>query len=94
MLELRVTPKSSQDAITGLHTAADGQLSLQLKVRAQPEKGLANKAVISVMAKALGYPKSALEIVSGETDRRKSLLIRGEPGEIEKKIATLQGEQE
>lgn len=88
---MRVTPKSAQDQVAGLHEAADGSLSLQLKVRAQPEKGKANTAVIALMAKALGLPKSRLEIVAGQADRRKTLLIRGDAEEIGQKLIRLQG---
>lgn len=89
--QLRVTPKSSADQLAGLHAAADGSVSLQLKVRAQPEKGKANTAVIALMANWLGLPKSRLEIVAGHADRRKSLLIRGDADDIRQKISRLQG---
>lgn len=81
-LTVRVTPKSSVDAVDGLHAASDGELSIKVRVRAQPEKGKANKAVASVVAKALGTPKSDVELVAGARDRTKTLLVRGETSRL------------
>ena len=75
MLRVRVTPKSSTNTIEGLHEAADGTVSLQVRVTAQPEKGKANKAVIQTLAKALGLAKSDFALVSGETARLKTVRI-------------------
>ena len=65
---VRVTPKSSTNEIAGLFRASDGAVSLQVRVTAQPEKGKANKAVIKILAKELGFAKSNLEIVAGDAD--------------------------
>ena len=46
-------------------------------VTAPPDKGEANRAVIELVAAALGLPKSAVELVRGETGREK--LRRIEP---------------
>lgn len=87
LLSVRVTPKSSRDEVTGLHTAADGAVSLAVKVTAAPDKGRANKAVIETLARASGLPKSAFELVSGGTDRNKTLLVTGNPAGLEALIA-------
>lgn len=87
LLAVRVTPKSSRDEVTGLHTAADGSVSLAVKVTAVPDKGRANKAVIETLSKALRLPKSAFTLVSGETERNKTLLVAGNPVEVEALIA-------
>lgn len=81
-LAVRVTPKSSTDGIDGLHMASDGTVSLKLRVRAQPEKGKANKAAIAVVAKALGVAKSCVSVSAGAKDRNKTLLIEGSPSEL------------
>lgn len=83
LLAVRVTPKASRDEVTGLRTAADGAVSLAVKVTAPPDKGKANKAVIDAIAKAAGLPKSAFSVVSGETDRNKTLLVTGNPAGLE-----------
>ncbi|MGB0697609.1 MAG: DUF167 domain-containing protein [Rhodospirillaceae bacterium] len=77
-LEVRVTPKGGRDAIDGLAPdpgAADGAVLLKLRVKAAPENGKANASVLAMLSKALRHPKSALSIVRGETERRKSILI-------------------
>lgn len=79
-IRLRVTPKASRDGIDGAEQRADGQVRLKVRVRAVPEKGAANKAVIAVLAKALGLPKSAFELVSGDTARDKTLRVARHEG--------------
>lgn len=87
LLAVRVTPKSSRDQVSGLYTAADGAVSLAVRVSAPPDKGKANAAVIAVLAKASGLPKSAFTLVSGETDRNKTLLVTGNCAALEALIA-------
>ena len=45
-------------------------------MRAVPEKGRANGALIALLAKALDWPKSAILLESGDTNRLKRLRIR------------------
>lgn len=76
LLDVRATPKASRDEVTGFAPAADGSLSLAVKVTAPPDKGKANEAVARAIAKASGIPKSAIELVSGETDRNKVFAVK------------------
>jgi uncharacterized protein YggU (UPF0235/DUF167 family) len=46
-------------------------------VTAQPVDGKANAAVIETIAQALGIPRARVQIVRGETGRRKTLRIEG-----------------
>lgn len=82
-----MTPKSSRDEVTGFHAASDGTVSLAVKVTAIPDKGRANKAVIETLAKACRLPKSAFSLVSGETERNKTLLVTGNPAGVEALMA-------
>ena len=66
----RVTPNAKADAIS----IEDGQLKVRVTV--VPEDGKANKAVIALLAKALGVSKSSVTIVRGETARDKLVQIR------------------
>jgi uncharacterized protein (TIGR00251 family) len=50
---------------------------LRVSVSAAPVDGKANDAVIRTLAEALDVPRSAIEIVRGETNRRKTIRIRG-----------------
>ncbi|MBN1257485.1 MAG: DUF167 domain-containing protein [Planctomycetes bacterium] len=63
---------ASNNGLGGLHDGA-----LRVRVTTAPEKGKANKSIIGVLAKALAISKSSIEIVAGETDSRKTLLIKG-----------------
>lgn len=89
LLFIRVTPKSARPEIGGIFAGADGRLSLQVKVRAQPEKGKANEAVIELLAKALDLPKRAFAITAGETDRLKTVRIAGDPLALHQKLNDL-----
>jgi uncharacterized protein (TIGR00251 family) len=87
LLAVRVTPKSSRNAVTGVHIAADGKESLAVKVSAPPGKGKANRAAVEVLAKAFDLPKSAFSIISGETDRHKVVSVTGNPAALEAVVA-------
>jgi hypothetical protein len=51
----------------------DGTLKIRLK--AVPEKGLANKELIRFLSDELGIPKSRFDILSGATDTVKLVRI-------------------
>jgi len=72
IVSLRVQPKASANKILGEHAGA-----LKVSVTAAPEKGKANAAVVTLLSKELGIPKSSIEIVRGETTRIKTLRIHG-----------------
>jgi uncharacterized protein (TIGR00251 family) len=74
-VSLRVTPRASRNAITGIGDSADGP-RLKVSVTAAPEAGKANAAVVKLLAKAWRVPKSRMDLVAGATDRNKLLLIR------------------
>ena len=86
VLNVRVTPKSSTEAISGLYQAADGAISLKIRVTQPPDKGKANKAVIALLVKRLGFAKSALSIVGGDTSRDKQIKISGQPDAISRAL--------
>ncbi|MDI1295175.1 MAG: DUF167 family protein, partial [bacterium] len=50
---------------------------LSARVRAVPEKGRANGALIALLAKRLDWPKGAISLESGDSNRLKRLRIRG-----------------
>jgi len=72
---LRLTPKGGRDAVEGWTPAADGQEHLKARVRAVPEDGKANAALIALLAKTLDVPKSAVHIVAGDGARLKTIAI-------------------
>jgi uncharacterized protein (TIGR00251 family) len=81
-LFVRVTPNAGRDSIEGIEVRDDGGAVLRLRVSAVPDKGKANAAVVAMIAKALGVPKSAVSVVSGETARLKTLDVVGDGGAI------------
>ena len=91
ILNVRVTPKSGTDAINGLYEAANGAISLKIRVTQPPDKGKANKAVIALLAKRLGFAKSALSIVAGDTSRNKQIRISGQPEAIIRSLEQITG---
>jgi hypothetical protein len=77
-LVVRLTPKSSRDALEGLETLADGQCVLKARVRAVPEDGKANAALIGLVAKQLKTPASRIRLAGGAASRCKTLHLQGD----------------
>lgn len=78
-IHVRLTPKASRNAITGWAEGANGQRFLKASVTAVPEKGKANDALIALLAKTWGIPKSSIVIERGATDRVKTLILQQAP---------------
>lgn len=89
-LHLRATPGAASDEITGIWDGAEKRLAV--KVTAPPDKGKANAAIIKLLAKKLGLPKSALSVRAGETSRFKTIHIEGEPDVLAAALEKLAGE--
>jgi uncharacterized protein (TIGR00251 family) len=70
LLSIRVQPRSRQNAIVGVRDKA-----LLIKVNAPPVDGAANDAVIEILAKALGLPKSTFSVQQGVKSREKSVKV-------------------
>jgi uncharacterized protein YggU (UPF0235/DUF167 family) len=68
-LDVRVTPKAARNEIR-----RDGT-GLRVSVTTVPEGGKATAAVVKLLAKAIGVPKSRIELVRGETARDKVFRI-------------------
>lgn len=68
-LAVRVTPGARAEALE----IADGKLLA--KVRARPEDGKANAAVLALLAAALGLAPTRLRLLRGATSRDKQVRI-------------------
>ncbi len=68
-LILRVTPGAR------VETVELGDGVVQVKVRAKPEGGKANDAVLELLADALGVGTSRLQLLRGATGRDKQVRI-------------------
>jgi uncharacterized protein (TIGR00251 family) len=73
VIAVRVTPRSSRDAIVGVDEAGE----LRVRVTAPPAEGAANAAVAKLVARELRVPKGAVRVVSGASSRHKRLAIDG-----------------
>ncbi len=71
-LRVHVTPGAREEQIAGWHGG-----SLRVKVRARPEKGRANEAVLRLLARRLGVPRANLSIVRGAASRDKLVQVDG-----------------
>jgi uncharacterized protein (TIGR00251 family) len=91
-LRLKVQPKARREGIAGWAPDPDGMV-LKVSVGAPPEDGKANAAVIALLAAKLGVAKSAVSVVSGATDRRKLVEIRGDEKDLRAALDTLPTQQ-
>ena len=61
---------------------------LKVRVSAPPVDGEANAALLKLIAKTLGLPRSAVTIASGDTARIKILQVEGlDDAEVARRIA-------
>ena len=72
MLVAKIVPGSSKTALAGTLDQM-----VKIKVAAPPEKGKANQCLIAFLAKQLGVKKTAIQIVSGQTNPVKHVKIEG-----------------
>ena len=71
-VKIKVEPRSSKSGIVGLYGDA-----LKVKLTSPPVDGKANKELVELIAKECGIPKSAVEIVSGQSSKNKLVRIIG-----------------
>jgi hypothetical protein len=84
IIPVRAHAGSRRNAILGVR-----QGMLRVAVTAAPEKGKANRAIIALLSETLAVPKSAIELLSGETAPQKRFLIRdADADEILRAIAS------
>jgi uncharacterized protein YggU (UPF0235/DUF167 family) len=88
-LKVRVTPRGGRDAVEGLGADAGEAPHVKLRVAAAPVDGDANDAVVRLLAKWLGVPKSKIEVISGATMRLKTVLVGGDPQALAQRCQTL-----
>jgi hypothetical protein len=74
-LAVRVTPNARLAGMS-IGSGNAGEPLLHLRITAPPEDGKANAAVIAMLAKALGLPKSALTVVRGHRSRNKIVQLK------------------
>jgi uncharacterized protein (TIGR00251 family) len=75
MLAVRVTPRSAKPGIGGWREGADGRSELEVRVAEAPADGLANEAVVKLVARALGVSRAEVRLVAGAASRHKRIAI-------------------
>lgn len=75
-IALKVTPGARKNEILGWEEDYPqiGRV-LRVKIAAPPVEGKANKEIVTFMAKSLGIPKSAVELLHGSTGRIKLIQV-------------------
>jgi uncharacterized protein (TIGR00251 family) len=72
VLNVHLQPRASKNEVCGVHGDA-----LKIRLTAPPVDGAANKLCREFLAGLFGVPKSAVEIISGDTSRHKRVRIAG-----------------
>ncbi len=67
---VRVVPRASKSEIVG---ELDG--ALKVRIASPPVDGAANAELIKILAKTFNIPKSAVEIIGGQTSKTKQVKI-------------------
>jgi hypothetical protein len=84
-LSVRVTPRSAKDQVEGIEAQ-----HIKIRLRAAPEKGKANEAIIKILADFFDIAPSQISIISGQTSRiKKVFILTTHIQDIEAKIQTL-----
>lgn len=82
-LRVRVHPGARREGID--RRMADG--TWRIEVRAVPEAGRANEAVVGLLAEVLGVHRSRLRVISGQSSRNKAVEIEGvESADVEARL--------
>jgi uncharacterized protein (TIGR00251 family) len=71
-ITVKVIPRSTRPGIVGWESDV-----LKVKVGAAPVEGLANKALVALLADKLRIGKGRVQIVSGGSSRTKTVRIEG-----------------
>ena len=87
---VRLSPKAKREGIEGIHTDPDGTERLKIAVSAPPVDGKAHEALIKWLAKYLHIAKSSITLISGTTDRSKTLMIAENAAELIQKLEITQ----
>lgn len=74
VLSIHVQPGARGAGVVGEHGDA-----LKIRIDSPPIEGRANQALIAFLASRLGLGKCAVSLLTGESSRRKRVLVSGLP---------------
>lgn len=89
IVHVRLTPKAAHDRVAGVEVRDNGLSVFKARVRAVPENGRANSALLKLLSKDLSQPVGNLSLVAGHKSRIKRILITGDGRCLAKKIRKL-----
>ncbi len=69
-VKIKVFPSAGENRITGIKNG-----ELQVRIKAQPERGKANKALVQFIAKLLRISASSVLLHAGETSHHKTIIV-------------------
>lgn len=72
VIDVRVIPRAARPGLAGHR---DGTLAVRL--HSPPVEGAANAELVEVLSAALGVPKRAITIVTGQRSRLKKVRLEG-----------------
>lgn len=72
LVEVYVAPRAKRSQLTGLHGGYP-----KIALAAPPIEGRANEELIAFLRDLFGLPRSRIELVRGDTSKRKLLLLKG-----------------
>ena len=72
VLNLRIIPRASKNAIQGEHGDA-----LKIRLCAPPVDGAANAALIEFLSDTFALPRARVQLLAGATSRSKRVLLSG-----------------
>ena len=82
LIRIHAQPRASRTEVVGYHGDA-----VKVRVAGPPVDGKANEECRRFLAKALGVPAAAVEIVRGDTGRNKTILVRNlTPADVTAKL--------
>jgi uncharacterized protein (TIGR00251 family) len=76
-LAVRAQPGAKKTAIAGMY-GEGAAAQLKIAVHAPPVEGRANEALIAFLAELFTLPRRDVVLLSGETNRSKVFLLRGQ----------------
>lgn len=82
-IHLKISPNASKNEI--IKTDEE----IKIKLTAQPIDGKANKALTEFLSKEFKIPKTNIEIVKGQTNKEKTLLVKNLDEEKYQKLSEI-----
>jgi uncharacterized protein len=84
LLHVAVTPNAPRTQADGLHDSC-----LRVRLHAPPVDGKANDALVAWLAAELRLPRRGVQLLRGDTARRKQLAVDAAPAVVARWLATV-----